>query len=304
MVCGKHATNTFVLIEIVALFLLFLIQPLRAQAKSFNILNPQVVQGDVLIIRIEPQWHAPALSGSAISLFGKHYLPNKYGDVFIGIDKNIAPGKHIATLVEYGRGVRLSWDYEEIEVIEKFFPVRRRIPGKPRNPGEVKAIKKAYEKGNLSEKYIDSDFILPLDRIVIDKDRATGDVFSAFGGENHRGVDLVTLNPKTREHKRPVRATNSGQVVLVAKNFSLEGNMIIIDHGSGIFSIYAHLSKFNVREGQFVKAGEEIGISGKSGRITGPHLHFGIKVGDPFDPLKFTVVDPIEFIKIANQYLK
>lgn len=288
---------------VISLILLFGVD---AQAKSFNVLNPQVEQGGVLIIRIEPQWHAPALNGSAISIFGKHYLPNKYGEVFIGIDKNIMPGKHIVTLVEYGRGGRLSWDYEEVEVVEKTLPVRRKVPGKPRNPGEVEAIQKAYKKGNLPEKYIDGDFILPLDQIIIDKnkDKAVGDVSSPFGGESHRGVDLITLDPKTKKHKRSVKATNSGRVVLVARNFSLEGNMIIIDHGSGIFSIYAHLSNFSAIEGQFVKTGEAIGISGKSGRVNGPHLHFGIRVGDPLDPLKFVVIDPIKFIEIANLYLR
>ncbi len=281
-----------------------------AQAKSFYVLNPRVEQGDLLIIRIEPQWHVPAvpaaLPGSAISLFGKHYQPNNYGEVFIGIDKSIAPGKHIATLVEYGCGVRLSWDYEEIEVIEKSFPVRKRIPGKPRKSGEIKAVAKAYARGDKFEKYIDSAFVMPLCMVVMDGDGAVGDVFSSFGGEIHRGADLITLDPKAKKHRRSVRAVNSGKVVLAARNFSLEGNMIILDHGSGIFSLYAHLSKINVREGQIVKTGDVIGISGRSGRVTGPHLHFGIRVGDPNDPdpAKFPVIDPLRFIETMNQYLK
>ena len=116
------------------------------------------------------------------------------------------------------------------------------------------------------------------------------------------------MTPKTGKHKRPVKAINSGKVVLAAKGFSLEGNMIIIDHGSGIFSIYMHLSKFNVKQGGFVKAGQVIAVSGKSGRQSNgkpvaPHLHFGVRVGDPADPLKFPVVDPLGFIETMNQYL-
>jgi len=274
-----------------------------AYSQSFHVFNPEVQQGDVLIIKIASQWQAPAVVNPAIAVFGRHYLPNKYGDVFIGVDTSVTPGNHIATLVEYGRGVRLSWDYVEIKVIERLFPVRKRIPGKPRNPGEIEAIRSAYQRGNRTEIYINSNFRLPLDRVAIDKNRTIGDVSSPFGYESHRGVDFATLDPDTGKYQRPVKATNSGKVVLAARNFSLEGNMIILDHGSGIFSMYMHLAKLNVREGEFVKVGQVIGISGKSGRVTGPHLHFGIRVGDPTDPAKFPVVDPLKFIEIFNQYL-
>ena len=187
--------------------------------------------------------------------------------------------------------------------MERNFLVRKIVPGKPRNPIEIEAIRKAYERGNKSEKYTDTDFVMPLERIIINNDRAVGDIFSPFGGESHRGVDLITLDPKTKKHKRPIRAINSGQIVLAAKNFSLEGNMIIIDHGSGIFSLYMHLSKLNIKQGQFVKTGDVVGISGESGRVTGPHLHFAVRVGDPFDPQKFVVVDPLVFIKTMNDNL-
>lgn len=281
------------LLVVTAIFLF----PILAFGQGFRALNRQVQQGDVLVFRIAPQWQGPQVS---ISVFGKHYLPNKYGDVYIGIDKNIAPGKHIAILVEYGRGVRLSWDYEEIEVLENNFPARRRVPGKPRSPGETRIIEEAYSRGNRSEKYIDGNFVMPLDKVVIDENKDVGDTFSPFGGESHRGVDLITLDPRTGRYQRPVKAINSGRVVL-ARKLSLEGNLIIIDHGSGIFSLYMHLSVFGVKQGEFVKTGQVIGISGRTGRVTGPHLHFGIRVGDPADHLKFPVVDPLVFIETMNR---
>lgn len=294
-------------IVVTVLTALLLANGANVQAQSFEVLNPQVQQGGVLMIKVAPQWMPPATFNPAIAVFRKQYLPNKHGEVFIGIDKNIAPGKHKATLVEYGRGIRLSWDGEEVEVVEKNFAVRVRSPGAPRSPKETEAIDKAYKSGNKFEKYFEDNFVRPLDLVVIDKDRTIGDVSSPFGGESHRGVDLITLDPKTGKHQRPVKAVNSGKVVLLARNFSLEGNMIIIDHGSGIFSIYMHLSKFNVKEGEFVKTGQIIGISGKTGKRNrkpvGPHLHFGIRVGDPADLLKFTVVDPLIFIETMNQYL-
>lgn len=284
----------------VFVFCFIISDQMKAQTKSFNVLNPQVQQGGILIINIAPQWQGPQVS---IAVFGKHYIPNKYGEVYIGIDKHIAPGKHIITLVEYGRGVRLSWDYEEVEVLERIFPVRGKVSGRPRNQVEAEAISKAYKSGHGSEKYMDTDFVMPLDRVIIDQDRAVGDVFSPFGGENHRGVDLITFDPRTGRYKRSVKTVNSGMVVL-ARRFSVEGNLIIIDHGSGIFSLYMHLSKFNVGQGEFVKTGQVIGMSGRTGKVTGPHLHFAIRVGDPFDLQKFIVVDPLVFIETVNKYLE
>ncbi|QKF64833.1 M23 family metallopeptidase [Campylobacter corcagiensis] len=85
----------------------------------------------------------------------------------------------------------------------------------------------------------------------------------------------------------PIKAANSGVVVL-AKNRYFAGNSIIIDHGAGIYSQYYHLSRIDKKVGDKVKKGEIIGLSGDSGRVSGPHLHFGIMVGgNSVEPLKF-----------------
>ena len=110
----------------------------------------------------------------------------------------------------------------------------------------------------------------------------------------HKGVDIQTKWSKFDKGLWPVHSVNNGIVALAGK-FSLEGNMVIIDHGLGIFSVYMHLSKIMVAQGQTVSAGQQIAIAGSTGRVTGPHLHFAVNIQDVY-------VNPINFIKEANKY--
>ncbi|HEC1727916.1 TPA: M23 family metallopeptidase [Campylobacter lari] len=89
-----------------------------------------------------------------------------------------------------------------------------------------------------------------------------------------------------------IYASNDG-IVRIASDRYYAGNSVVIDHGYGIYSQYYHLSKLNVKVGQKVKKGELIGLSGASGRVTGPHLHFGILVNG-------VQVDPLDFIAKFN----
>jgi murein DD-endopeptidase MepM/ murein hydrolase activator NlpD len=88
----------------------------------------------------------------------------------------------------------------------------------------------------------------------------------------------------------PVLASASGEVVL-SRLMDIHGNNIVIDHGWGIFSEYAHLSERYVVPGQFVVQGQIIGLSGNTGRSTGPHVHWEIAVNDVW-------VDPLDFAQI------
>jgi murein DD-endopeptidase MepM/ murein hydrolase activator NlpD len=86
----------------------------------------------------------------------------------------------------------------------------------------------------------------------------------------HRGMDFHAA-PGT-----PVSAANSGKAVLARKLF-YEGNCVMIDHGLGFMTIYMHLSKIEVEEGSSVRKGQRLGLSGATGRVTGPHLHFAVR---------------------------
>ncbi len=102
---------------------------------------------------------------------------------------------------------------------------------------------------------------------------------------SHRGIDVIV------PYGTPVKASNSGRVVL-ASHLYFAGKTVIIDHGMGVFSLYCHFSKIRVERGKLVNKGEIIGEIGATGRVTGPHLHWGIRVLgtsiDPFSILSLT----------------
>lgn len=92
-----------------------------------------------------------------------------------------------------------------------------------------------------------------------------------------------------------IPASNDG-IVRIAKDRYYAGGSVVIDHGSGIYTQYYHLSKVNVKVGERVSKGQIVGLSGATGRVSGPHLHFGVFAGG-------TQVNPMSFIKEFNEKL-
>ena len=89
---------------------------------------------------------------------------------------------------------------------------------------------------------------------------------------SHTGMDIKA------PEGQPVKAANSGLVALVG-DFFFTGRAVFLDHGQGVYTMYFHLSKIEVVEGQKVSKGEVLGLVGMTGRATGPHLHWGVRLG-------------------------
>jgi len=102
----------------------------------------------------------------------------------------------------------------------------------------------------------------------------------------HRGVDFRAAEGT------PVRAPNAGLVVLAADLY-FTGNTVIVDHGAGLMSLFAHLSRLSVAEGAVVASGDLLGDSGATGRVTGPHLHWAMRLGG-------ATVDPLTVIAVSS----
>lgn len=106
--------------------------------------------------------------------------------------------------------------------------------------------------------------------------------FKAGKRRRHLGIDLA--GPRGT----PVLSAHSGMVIYAGRDFRGFGKMILIENGRGWATLYAHLDKFLVSEGQKIRIGETIGLLGNTGRTTGPHLHFEIRKEKlPVDPLMY-----------------
>ncbi|MBE0492248.1 MAG: M23 family metallopeptidase [Sulfurospirillum sp.] len=133
--------------------------------------------------------------------------------------------------------------------------------------------------------YWSEPFVYPLESQTT-SDFGNARVFNGSLKSYHSGIDFKAAIAT------PVKASNDGIVVL-AKERYYAGGSVIIDHGFGVYSCYFHLSDFAKKVGDAVKRGEIIGLSGQSGRVTGPHLHFAFKI-------RGTSTDPLDFIKKIN----
>lgn len=209
----------------------------------------------------------------------------RYGDFFAAFDRD--SGEHAvlhATLrdgleVEYRLAIApRAWNIEHVNVAKR--PSGSSEEWWKKREPEWLAIKAAREK-ETGAKGWQQDFIWPV------KGRISGRfgsqrIYKGEPGSYHSGLDIAP------GAGTPFVAPADGVVVLAAQGFSLEGNLLIIDHGRGLNSAFLHAQSLAVKEGDAVVQGQLLGRVGSSGRATGPHLHWGIKWHEArLDPLLF-----------------
>jgi murein DD-endopeptidase MepM/ murein hydrolase activator NlpD len=144
--------------------------------------------------------------------------------------------------------------------------------------------KKAAPAADAAVKKAASAFTLPVDGIAIGTPyHATG---SNWSSGYHTGVDFLAPSGTV------VKAVGAGTVV-TAGNGGSYGNQVVIQHADGMYSQYAHLSSIAVSAGQTVSEGQQLGLSGATGNVTGPHLHFEVRTGPDYG----SDVDPLAFLR-------
>lgn len=212
--------------------------------------------------------------------------------VLIGLDVALPPGKAILEALFLGRDGQIETVSQEFFIQPREFPVKKlRVEERFVTPPPELQERIAWEAELLQTLYriltprwlAEGRFILP----------HAGKMAPNFGERRlynnvprppHSGVDI------SAPAGDPVRASNTGRVIL-ARDLYFSGQTVILDHGLGLFTSYCHFSQIKVRRGELVRKGEVIGLIGSTGRSTGPHLHWGVRILD-------SRVDPVALINL------
>lgn len=279
---------------LLAVSFLFFLSPIKASSSSgldITVTPSRIGQGEVSLLSIKKKGAEPEVTwmGKKITLVADK--KNRIFSGFIGADLTTRPGRY---KLKISGGNNDNPHSITIGVLSRDYGIRRLTLPKEMVELDPRTLKRVMEEIRV----VRGLFMRPAGYSLWEGkwiSPVAGTVVSPFGcrciingveRSPHSGVDL-----KAREGTL-VKATNRGKVALVADHF-FSGLSVFVDHGGGIQSMYFHLSKSSVQVGQLVEKGAPIGISGSSGRVTGPHLHFGIR-------LNGGRVNPINLIEISG----
>ncbi len=254
-------------------------------------------QGEVLLVTVPVRDQPDRVEGRflqrTVTLFP---LKERVYAGLLGLDMQDDPGRHeLAIEIVYPQ--RTERRSLSVLVMKEAYPVQRlTLPSKmvdldrktlDRVEIESKAVRRAFA-GFVPHPLWKGGFLEPV----------RGEISGRFGSRRvingqprkpHSGEDIAA------PEGTPVLAMNDGIVRLTADHF-FSGKGVIVDHGLGLFSMYFHLSGVDVAQGQVVKKGQVIGQVGSTGRATGPHLHWGVRLNDarvdPYSLLDLTVEEP------------
>ena len=296
--------NAFLLNRIASLLpvWLFLTSAPLASAANWTVhAQPaRLVNGAPVLFQVEPPLRLASLNGSWLG----HQIPfsfdakNKTWFALAGVSLETEPGTYPLELTGEpvagkSPGTKTSFS-RTFAVARGKYPkikVALSVEGKftEPNPEQQKQIEEGQQ--------IKKDY---LNRVTPDREwsgpfsvPAEAGISDVFGSE--RIFNGKTSSPHLGEDFRvpsgtPVAAMNDG-TVLLARLLYFEGNFVVLDHGQGLLTLYLHLSEFKVKEGEQVKRGQIIGLSGGTGRATGPHLHVAVR-------WQGTYLDPAQLMRL------
>jgi murein DD-endopeptidase MepM/ murein hydrolase activator NlpD len=237
----------------------------------------KLVRGSPVLFRVSVPMRAYSVTGTWLGHELQFFRNGKYWYALGGIPVETAAGAYRLELseslasgaVKVEKNIRIAtakYPQIPIHVAKRFTePTAKQL----RQISADKEIKKDVFAGATPKRLWDGDFRAPVSAPISDV-FGTERVFNGEVKSRHLGLDYAA------PAGTPVHAINDGTVIL-ARGLYFEGGFVVIDHGQGLLSLYLHLSQFKVKEGDKVKTGQLIALSGSSGRATGPHLHLAIR---------------------------
>jgi murein DD-endopeptidase MepM/ murein hydrolase activator NlpD len=211
----------------------------------------------------------------------------------IGVDLDAAPGEQALVIERVFAGEDTRTEPGSVIVAAKAFPTTELTvdPGyvelSPEN--QQRAARESQEIDAIyarltPERYWRRPFQVPIPGTTTGSNFGHRRIFNGQPRNPHSGADLRATTGT------PIQAANRGRVVL-AKELFFSGNAVFLDHGQGVYSVYLHLSEIFAEPGEMLEQGAVLGLAGATGRVTGPHLHWGARVldarVDPFSLLDF-----------------
>ncbi len=213
----------------------------------------------------------------------------------VGVDLEKPPGTYKLTVAAtFENGERATCNAPLAIRAGKFATEKLTVARQFVEPDEQQAARAVSEQKKLRqlfdhvnpEKLWEGDFQFPLKGVTQGSNFGKRRILNGQARSPHTGADFPAATGT------PVYSTQSGHVVL-AEELYFSGNTVIIDHGLGVYSLYGHLSEFGVAAGDDVKAGAVIGKVGATGRVTGPHLHWGVTVNK-------ARVNPVQLVTVSR----
>ena len=241
--------------------------------------------GDVVRVEVDGADDSERITATVLGQdLGFHFDPRqRKHHALVGIDLDTKPD---AYRLRIHRNGTLEAATSTLHILPKQFAVRRlSVPGSfvEPPPDALEQIKRdsamlADAYARVSPRKWAGAFVFPVDG----KPTSNFGTRSYYNGQRrspHAGVDFVG-KPGT-----PIRAANRGEIVVAAPMY-FTGNTVVVDYGERLFSVFAHLSEIHVKTGDTVEPTTVIGLVGATGRVTGPHLHWSVRLnGARVDPL-------------------
>lgn len=209
--------------------------------------------------------------------------------VLVGIDLAVAPGTHRIAIESGAARTRFSllvtarkFATRTLNVNPEFVnPPPSAVPRIEREATELQRIWQT----STSPKLWDGAFVPPVPQPA-NSAFGTRTILNGEPRSPHSGADFGS------PAGTPIKAPNAGRVVL-ADSLYYTGNTIVIDHGLGLFSLFAHLSEIDAHAEDLVKTGDVVGTVGATGRATGPHLHWSVRING-------ARVDPVSLLEVLG----
>jgi murein DD-endopeptidase MepM/ murein hydrolase activator NlpD len=260
--------------------------PARAQDLNIELRSRGTQPGDAIAVTITTPPELTALTVTAFAVRWPAFrIDATRWRALVGIDLDRKPGPY--EVVVTSGGAHPLTTRKAFAVVAKQFP-RRVLKVSPDyvNPPPEQLARIAadseFQKTVYAHSASEPAWRTGLIRPVAEPANSSFGSRSVFNGEArspHAGTDF--LSPTGT----PIHAPAAGRV-LGARDLFFTGNTVIIDHGLGVFSMLAHLSRIDVHEGQTIAQGDIVGLVGATGRVTGSHLHWALRVGTArIDPL-------------------